>query len=172
MLGDRDGRATPDGTAMRIGGYGSRMPLLRKHRGAFASVLLVLALSLASCGSSGNQHSATQSASAASSSAAATQQLAVAVRTPASEPSARGFWPIVVTAHTAGGAPVDGIVSYAFLFGGAVVARRPGGHMRGGVFHDRLEFPARAVGYPLTVQVIVRTPGAMGTTERQVTVHP
>ena len=148
------------------------MPLLRKRRGTLASLALVLALSLASCGSSANQHPAAQSTSAASTSAGATQQLAVAVKTPTGEPSADGFWPIVVTAHAAGGAPVDGTVSYAFLFGGAVVARRSGGHMRGGVFHDRLEFPARAVGYPLTVQVIVRTPGATGTTERQVTVHP
>ncbi len=148
------------------------MPILRQRRGALASTLLVPALSLASCGSSGNQHPAAKSTSTSSTSAAATQQLAVAVKTPTSEPSAAGFWPIVVTAHTAGGAPVDGTVSYAFLFGGAVVARRPGGHMRGGIFHDRLEFPARAVGYPLTVQVMVRAPGAAGTTERQVTVHP
>ena len=72
---------------------------------------------------------------------------------------AGGFWPITVRAHTASGAAVDGTVSYAFLFGGSVVAKRPGGHMGGGVFRDRLEFTAQSVGYPLTVQVVVRGAG-------------
>jgi len=148
------------------------MPLLRTRRRALAGALLVLAVSLASCGSSSKQHAAAQSSTRASTSSAATQQLAVGLKTPSSEPSAGGFWPVVVTARTAAGSPVDGIVSYAFLFGGAIVARRPGGHMRAGVFHDRLEFPPQAVGYALTLQVVVSAPGASGTTERPVTVHP
>ncbi len=135
---------------------------------ALGTLLPALALSLASCGSSGGQHAAMTSTTRSTSSA---QPLMVALHAPRVEPKAGGFWPIVVTARTSDGAPVDGTVSYAFLFGGSVVARRPGGQMRSGIFHDRLEFPAQAVGYPLTVQVIVQATGATGTTERSVTVR-
>jgi hypothetical protein len=95
----------------------------------------------------------------------------VGLKTPKSEPVAGGFWPVTVTAHSPSGVPVSATVSYTFLFGGAVVARRPGGHMHGGLFRDRLEFPAKAVGYPLTVEVIVQAPGQRGSTQRAVTVH-
>jgi hypothetical protein len=76
-----------------------------------------------------------------------------------------------VSAHTSTGAPVTGNVSYAFLFGGSVVAKRAGGTMRGGIFHDRLEFPARALGFQLTLEVIVRAGGQSGSTSRPVTVQ-
>ena len=39
------------------------------------------------------------------------------------------------------------------------------------LFRDRLEVPAKAVGYPLTVEVIVQAPGQRGSTQRAVTVH-
>ena len=144
------------------------MPSLPKATGAVA----LLALGLAACGSSHSTSGASSRTSGASSSTRSAQPLVVSVTTPRSEPVAGGFWPITVRAHTASGAPVDGTVSYAFLFGGSVVARRPGGHMSGGVFHDRLEFTAQSVGYPLTVQTVVRgAEGASGTAERPVTVR-
>jgi hypothetical protein len=141
------------------------------------AALVVLALALGGCGSSSHPAAGSGSTSTAAShpntsSTASAAALIVGLSTPKSEPKAGGFWPIIVTAHTASGAPVSGTVAYSFLFGGAVVATRAGGHMRAGVFHDRLEFPARAVGYPLTVQVNVRTLDASGSTERTVTVHP
>lgn len=146
------------------------MPTNAKAAGAIAA----LALTLAACGSS--KHGTSSTAHAATSATAtptSAQALVVTLSTPRTEPVAGGFWPITVHAHTASGAPASGTVSYAFLFGGAVVAQRPGGHMRGGVFHDRLEFPAKAVGYPLTVQTTVRSAGGVsGSTKRSVTVHP
>lgn len=146
------------------------MPTNAKAAGAVAA----LALTLGACGSSSN-HGATstgRTSATTSTARAATQSLAVTLTTPKTQPLAGGFWPITVLARTASGTPASGTVSYAFLFGGAVVARRPGGHMSAGVFHDRLEFPARAVGYPLTVQVVVQgADGESGTTERAVTVH-
>jgi hypothetical protein len=142
------------------------MPSLPKATGAVA----LLGLALAACGSSHN--SSSHSGSGVASSTHSGQSLAVSVTTPRSEPVAGGFWPITVRAHTASGTPVNGIVSYAFLFGGSVVARRPGGHMSGGVFHDRLEFTSQSVGYPLTVQVVVRgAEGESGTTERPVSIR-
>jgi hypothetical protein len=139
---------------------------------ARVAALATLALVIASCGS--GHTSATSSAVATTSSTASSspQTLVVAVTTPKSAPTGGGFWPITVRARTAAGAPASGTVSYAFVFGGAVVARRPGGHMSGGVFHDRLEFPAQAVGYPLTVQVNVQGPGGQsGSTGIPVTVR-
>jgi hypothetical protein len=140
---------------------------------ARVAALATLALVIASCGSS-QPSSATSSSAGTSPSTPGTssQALVVAVTTPKSAPTAGGFWPITVRAHTAAGAPASGTVSYAFRFGEAVVARRPGGQMRSGVFHDRLEFPAQAVGYPLTVQVNVQGPGGQrGSTGIAVTVR-
>lgn len=114
---------------------------------------------------------ATTSAVQTSSSTRATASLTVHLQTPASQPKAGSTWPITVSAHSASGKPVNGTVSYAFLFGGAVVARRPGGHMSSGVYHDRLEFPAQALGYPLTLEVIVEGEGARGTVTRAVKVE-
>jgi hypothetical protein len=145
--------------------------------------LLALALALASCGGSHHQSStAVSSVTAASahttatfthsaSSPAAARQISVRLTTPPSEPEAGRLWPITVTARGSTGAQVSGTVSYAFLFGGAVVARRPGGPMRGGIFHDKLEFPARALGYPLTLEVIVQAAGQRGSTSRSVSVR-
>jgi hypothetical protein len=78
-----------------------------------------------------------------------------------------------VHAHIAAGAPVNGKVSYAFLLGGAVVARRPAipGRMRGGLYRDQLEFPPAAVGYPITVEVIVEANGQRGSTTLPVKVQ-
>lgn len=81
------------------------------------------------------------------------------------------LWPITVTASSTSEAPVNATVSYQFLFGGAVVASRRGGHMHDGVFHDRLLFPARASGIPLTLRVNVTGAGQTGSVERAVTVR-
>jgi hypothetical protein len=53
-----------------------------------------------------------------------------------------------------GGAPAPASVSYQFLLAGQVVARRSTYHFHGH-FSDTLEFPAAAVGYPLTVRAVV-----------------
>jgi hypothetical protein len=152
----------------RLTEYRSRM-LPKATR---AALLTTVAAALAGCGSSHHTASTAHPSTTSTTSRTTTRALVVSLTTPTSEPSAGGFWPVTIRAHTATGTPAGGTVSYAFLFGGAVVARRPGGQMRDGVFHDRLEFPAQAVGYPLTLQVIVRgAAGQSGSTERPVTVH-
>lgn len=149
------------------------------------------ALALAACGGgghgqgSGGNTPATSPATAASgrhahvtqtstrASEAAPNALVVGLQAPSTSPKASGLWPITVTAHTASGARVNGTVSYAFLLGGSVVARRPAipGKMRGGVYHDKLEFPPAAVGYPITLEVIVTSRGHRGSTTRAVQVR-
>ena len=162
------------------------------RRRAAVLALTACATTLAACGGSGKSPGnaapattrtaslgtvtmtvgATRTTRTAGSSAPGTQRLTVHLSAPQSEPKAGGLWPITVTASAAGGGPVNGVVSYAYLFAGTVVARRPGGRMHDGVFHDRMEFPARAVGYPLTVEVIVHgEAGTRGSVTRPVMVE-
>lgn len=67
-----------------------------------------------------------------------------------------GPQPITVTA-TRGRTKLSGTVSYRFLFNGMVVKTEPGGHMRAGVYHDKLLWPKDAVGHTITLQVVVKT---------------
>jgi hypothetical protein len=94
------------------------------------------------------------------------------LRLPSHQPKVGERWPITLLARTGAGKSVDGTVSYAFLFAGRVVASRPGGEMRKGLFHDSLLFPSRAVGVPLILRVILKTPRQTGTVDQQVTVEP
>jgi hypothetical protein len=159
-------------------------PAAARRACSFAAGAAALCLLLGACGSSSKRASAAtrtltstgagltsavHQRSASSSSARAT--LTVHLQAPSSEPKSGGKWPITVTAQNASGKPVNGTVSYAFLFGGAVVARRPGGQMKNGIYHDQLEFPAQALGYPLTLEVIVEGEGGRGTTTRAVKVE-
>lgn len=141
-----------------------------------AAAAAAAAFAVAGCGSSSHHrtsktvavHSVTASAALTTMSVAKAGTLSVVLHAPTTEPKVGVGWPITVEAHTPAGKPVNGTVSYAFIFGGAVVARRPGGQMREGVFHDHLEFPAQAVGYPLTLEVIVEGEGSRGSTRRPV----
>jgi hypothetical protein len=65
-------------------------------------------------------------------------------------------WPIKVTARR-GGRKLSGSVRYQFVFGGSVVASKPGHKFTGGVYHDKLKFTAPSVGVQLTLRVIVKT---------------
>jgi hypothetical protein len=78
-----------------------------------------------------------------------------------------GDWPITVTL-TKGGRPVRGHISYVFLLDRQVVGKQPVGKppvAPGGArspnfvgrFHDVLIWPARAVGIPLTLRVVVKS---------------
>lgn len=62
-------------------------------------------------------------------------------------------WPIRI-GLTREGRPWSGSVHYEFLFGGAVVGRRSNYHFKGS-FSDLIEWPAEAVGYPLTFRVVI-----------------
>lgn len=98
---------------------------------------------------------------------------------PGHHPKAGALWPITVTCRTRSGAPVRATATYQFVFNGQVVATRyPSpkadpdskcsrdgtcrhspypfkGRMRDGTFR----WPARAVGVPLKLRVVVRVRG-------------
>jgi hypothetical protein len=78
------------------------------------------------------------------------------LQAPNHAPAANRSWPITVTA-TRGGAKLSGSVKYEFVYDGSVVSRQPGHSFSGGVYHDTLKFPDEAVGYALTLRVIVTT---------------
>jgi hypothetical protein len=64
-------------------------------------------------------------------------------------------WPVAILVSS-NGRPVRAEVEYEYLFGGAVVAHRSHYRFTGG-FHDTFEWPASAVGYPLTFRAVVRS---------------
>jgi hypothetical protein len=74
-------------------------------------------------------------------------------------PKAGKPWPYSVTVADAAGHPLSGTVDIQFAFGGQVVGRdRPPTHpFKNGRWHDNLQFPAQAVGFPLTFQAVVHT---------------
>lgn len=72
------------------------------------------------------------------------------------------LWPIKVTARKGSRRISGGKVFYQFLFSGRVVAcrtvkapYRP--RLRNGVFRDRIEWPERSIGLPLTFRVVIET---------------
>lgn len=68
-------------------------------------------------------------------------------------PKVNAPWPIYFTV-TSGATPVKGSVSYEYLFGGQVVARRSH-YTFNGRFSDVFMWPASAVGYPLTFRAVI-----------------
>jgi hypothetical protein len=78
------------------------------------------------------------------------------LQAPNHSPTAGKSWPITVTV-TRGSAKLSGSVKYEFLYNGSVVSHQPGHSFKGGVYHDTLKFPDEAVGYSLTLRVIVTT---------------
>jgi hypothetical protein len=71
-------------------------------------------------------------------------------------PTANKAWPIKITI-TRGSAKLSGNVRYSFLFNGSVVRRVAGHSFTNGLYRDTLTFPSEAVGYSLTLRIIVTT---------------
>jgi hypothetical protein len=68
-----------------------------------------------------------------------------------------GWWPVTITA-TRGRQKLSGDVYYRFLYNGTVVkSYESGGTFHNGVYHDKLHWPATAVGHTITLQVVVQT---------------
>lgn len=67
-------------------------------------------------------------------------------------------WPLHFTV-TRGGALAKATVQYEYLFGGQVVARRSH-YTFTGHFSDVFQWPATAVGYPLTFRAVITSEGA------------
>jgi len=68
------------------------------------------------------------------------------------------LWPIRFTA-TRNGRPARASVAYEYLFGGQVVAHRSH-YAFTGHFSDTFQWPASAVGYPLTLRAVIVSGGA------------
>lgn len=75
---------------------------------------------------------------------------------PNHSPTANKYWPITIDV-TRGKARLSGSVRYQFYFQNTRVSQHPGKKFTHGVCHDRLLFPRRAVGYPLTLRILVST---------------
>lgn len=87
------------------------------------------------------------------------------------------LWPIKITASRGGRAISGGKISYQFLFNGRIVACRtvlkpyvP--RFRSGVFRDRIDWPERSVGIPLTFRIVVRTRYGLRNMDYAVRVSP
>jgi hypothetical protein len=85
------------------------------------------------------------------------------------------IWPIKVTVRRNGRA-ISGRVYYQFVAFGRVVACRTvkkpyKPRFSNGVFRDRIEFPERSVGIPLTFRVVVRTKYGLKNVNYKVTVQ-
>lgn len=65
-------------------------------------------------------------------------------------------WPITVDV-TKGKAKLSGSVRYEFLFDGTVVSHQPGHKFTNGVYRDKMLFPAKSLGEPLTLRILVTT---------------
>jgi len=71
-------------------------------------------------------------------------------------PIAGSYWYVAMTVNK-GNAKLNGSVNYEFLSGGQVVSHQKGHAFKGGIFKDRLCFPALAVGHPLKLGIVVTT---------------
>jgi hypothetical protein len=147
---------------------------LVKAPSVFLSIA-ALSLCVTACGGSGSTSSATKSQSAPKTATTSTSTTAssnsggtASVTTGPVRgtlhganhvPKAGKPWPYSVTVADAAGHPLSGTVDIQFAFGGQVVGRdRPPTHpLKNGRWHDNLQFPAQAVGFPLTFQAVVHT---------------
>ena len=80
-------------------------------------------------------------------------------------PKAGAQWPVKVIA-TLAGRPARAAIVYQFVFGGQVVSSQIPRYTNGrphtsftGTFSDSLQFPARAVGFPLTLRMHITAGG-------------
>jgi hypothetical protein len=85
--------------------------------------------------------------------------LRATLHAPDHTPKAGMFWHYSVRASGSNGKPVSGTVETQFAFGGQVVGREspPSHPLTRGRLNDKVTFPARAVGLPLTFRVVVHT---------------
>ena len=75
------------------------------------------------------------------------------------DPVARANWIYTVRVTDSAGKPLSGTVLSQFVFSGQVVGREnpPSHQLRNGLLHDVMQFPAQAVGIPLSFETVVRT---------------
>jgi hypothetical protein len=126
-------------------------------------------LILAGCGSSATKSTRSSAPARASSAATTTTPpgaksaagtvrrsrggITAAMRAGTHEPRVGRPWPIHFSV-TRGARPISASVSYEYLFGGQVVARRSH-YSFVGRFSDVFRWPSSAVGYPLTFRAVI-----------------
>ncbi len=89
---------------------------------------------------------------------ASSQGVTATLRAPTHSPRVDVGWPIHFTVSRAG-VPVRASVSYEYLLGTQVVAHRSH-YTFTGHFSDIFDWPAGAVGYPLTFRAVIVSGGA------------
>lgn len=74
-------------------------------------------------------------------------------------PTVNQPWHYTVTVTDAQGHGLSGTETTHYTFNGAVVGteKPPNARFADGVYHDTIEFPSAAVGYPLDVQTVIHT---------------
>jgi hypothetical protein len=103
-------------------------------------------------------------------SAVAAAPFVAKLKAPSTSPKVNKNWTITVSARTRGGNALKATAFYQFLFNNQVVSTQypsPGKkagssskpYVFTGSYKDPLRFPARAVGIPLTLRVVVRVAG-------------
>jgi hypothetical protein len=90
---------------------------------------------------------------------ASAQGVTATMHASTNKPRVNAAWPVSFTVKR-DGRPAKAEVRYQYLFAGQVVARRSHYRFRG-TFHDVFNWPASAVGYPLTFRAVI---GAAGVT--------
>lgn len=86
------------------------------------------------------------------------------------EPRVGPLWPDSFEV-TSAGRPATASLEYEFLLAGQVVAHRSH-YTFTGHFHDTIEWPAAAVGYPLTLRAVIRARGTLLNIDYPVKVRP
>ena len=137
---------------------------------ALAASLLALTVGLAACGGSSSSTTTRTSAttnttgtqtaaSQGGTSSVTTGPVHGALIANDHAPRVGKLWPYSVHVTDAAGRPLNGTVDIEFVFAGQVVGRdTPPTHpVRHGLWHDKLTFPAPAVGEPLTFRAVVHT---------------
>jgi len=87
-------------------------------------------------------------------------------------PTVNQPWSYTVTVTGAQGQKLSGTETTQYTYGGAVVGTEKPENVSftGGVYHDTIQFPPAAVGYPLVVQAVVHTSLGSATLDWPVTV--
>lgn len=101
-------------------------------------------------------------------------QVHATIRGESHHPTVGVHWRYTVTVTDAAGHPLKGTETTHYTFSGAVVGTEKPENVSfaDGVYHDTIEFPAAAVGYPLTVQAVVRTSRGTATADWPLVVRP
>jgi len=109
----------------------------------------------AACGSSGTKNSATGNASPAALPFKAT------FSAPNHHPVVKKNWPITITVTSLAGKPIAATLQMNVLFSGARVGRIDNGKTYHfvGRHHENVTWPKTSVGYPLTLQAVVKAKG-------------